>query len=307
MKLLAVVVFTFFSINVFAIKIPQGFKQEKVRVGDITLNVYKGGQGDPVLLLHGYAQSALMWAPLMKQLKNKFTVIVPDIRGAGFSDAPESGYDKVTMAEDIVKLLEHYHISKARVVGHDIGLMVSYALAARYPDFVEKLVVMDAFIPGVGPGDSVYNSPDIWHFRFHGPYAEKLVKGREYIFLDSLWTGFSARPHSFPEDQKRYYVSQYARPGRMKAGFAYFENMPKDARDNREFVKTKLSMPVLSIGGEKSLGQALSDTMKIAAESLEEKIVMGCGHWMLEECPKETIQTVENFLIMENPKQLGRR
>lgn len=276
--------------------VPEGFKQEQIKLNGIILNVYKGGQGEPLLLIHGYTQSALMWSPVMKHLKEKFTIIVPDLRGAGLSDAPEDGYDKVTMAADMKKLLDYYHISKTRVVGHDIGLMVAYALAATYPEYVEKLVVMDAFLPGIGPGDAIYNSPGIWHFRFNGSYPEQLVKDRERIFFDSLWEGFSATPDAISEADKEYYISQYSRPGRMRAGFAYFKAMPKDAADNKELSKTKLPMPVLALGGEKAMGQALIDTMKEISESLQERLVEGCGHWMLEECPDETIDALLQFL-----------
>jgi pimeloyl-ACP methyl ester carboxylesterase len=275
---------------------PSGFKAEKVTVNGVTLNVYKGGRGDALLLVHGFAQSALMWAPVMTALKEKFTIVAPDLRGAGLSDAPADGYDKLTMAADLRALLDHYGIAKARVVGHDVGLMVAYAMAAQYPETVVKLAVMDAFVPGVGPGDSIYNSSDIWHFRFHGPYAEKLVAGREYTYLDALWTGFSARPSSFPEADKKYYAAQYARAGRMRAGFAWFSTFPKDAIDNKRLSATQLKIPVLAMGGEKSLGQALIDTMKVVSPTAEGQVVKACGHWMLEECPAETIEILRGFL-----------
>jgi pimeloyl-ACP methyl ester carboxylesterase len=297
MKNLILLAVMFFSLNAFAMGIPDGFTQEKVKLDDgITLNVYKGGKGDPLLLIHGYAQSALMWSPVMEKFKDKFTIIVPDLRGAGLSDAPSEGYDKVTMAGDMEKLLEHYHISKARVVGHDIGLMVAYALAAEYPTLVEKLVLMDAFIPGVGAGDEIYNSPTIWHFRFNGPYPEQLVKGRESVFFDSLWEGFAAKPHAISDSDKKYYLSQYSRPGRMHAGFGYFKSMPQDAKDNKELSKTKLPMPVLALGGAQSMGQPLVDSAKVVSPSSQGKVINGCGHWMIEECPGETIAALEGFL-----------
>lgn len=276
--------------------IPAGFKKEVVHVNGVAFNVYRGGRGEPLLLLHGFGQSALMWTPVMKDLKDKYTIIAPDLRGAGLSDAPTDGYEKVTMATDMKKILEHYNISKARVVGHDIGLMVAYAFAAKYPESTEKLVVMDAFVPGVGPGDAIYNSPDIWHFRFNGPYAEALTKGRERVLLDGVWEVFAAKPHSISEADKKYYTAQYARPGRIRAAFGWFKAMPQDAKDNKELSKKKLTMPVLALGGEKSLGQALFDTMKEAAVSPQGHIVQGCGHWMLEECYGETIKTLDQFL-----------
>lgn len=296
MKAIILMILVLLSVPAFAINIPEGFKQEQVKVNGINMNVYKGGQGEPLLLIHGYAQSALMWVPAMEKFKDRYTVIVPDIRGAGLTDAPETGYDKITMAEDMKLLLDHYQISQAKVVGHDIGLMVAYTLAAKYPKMVTKLALMDAFLPGIGPGEKIYNDPNIWHFRFHGPYAEKLVQGREYIYFDSLWTGFSARPGSFPEDHKKYYSEQYARPGRVKAGFSYFTAFPNDAVENKKFAKTKLAMPVLALGGERANGKGLIDTMKVASKKMEGKIVQGCGHWMLEECPAETLNALDSFL-----------
>jgi pimeloyl-ACP methyl ester carboxylesterase len=285
-----------FSIDAFAMIVPEGFARETVKLDGVTLNVYRGGHGEPLVLIHGYATTALMWAPAMKALKGKYTVIVPDLRGAGLSEVTASGYDEVTMAQDMKNLLDHYHIAQARVVGHDIGLMVAYALAAKYPDRVKKLVLMDAFLPGVGPGEAIYNSPDMWQFRFYGPFAEELVKGRERIALDTLWEGFSAKPHTFPEDEKLYFVSQFAKPGRMGAGFSFFKAMPQDAIENRELAKTKLQMPVLAIGGEKSLGPATVQTTKLVAVSVQEKVVPDCGHWMMEECPDETIKALEQVL-----------
>jgi len=278
------------------ISIPEGFKQEYVKLDGVTINVYKGGTGEPLLLIHGYTQSALMWSPVMNRLKDKFTIIVPDLRGAGLSDAPENGYDKVTMAGDMKQLLDYYHIAKARVVGHDIGLMVAYALAAKYPDYVEKLAVMDAFIPGIGPGIDIYNSPKLWHFRFNGPYPEQLVKGREMLFFDALWEGFAVNPHALSEEVKKFYVSQYSRPGRMRAGFAYFMAMPQDFIDNKELSKTRLQMPVLALGGEMSMGQSLGATMNIVAQSVQLVLINKCGHWMLEERPNETIDALIEFL-----------
>lgn len=280
-----------------AIEIPKGFKQESITLPEFKMNVYKGGSGDAVVLIHGMGESALMWEPAMKSLISKYTVIVPDLRGAGLSEAPESGYSKVKMAEDVKALLDHYKISKANIVGHDIGLMVAYAFAAKYPDITKKLVVMDAFLPGVGPGDDIYNSPDIWHFRFYGKNAEELVKGREKQYLDHLWTSFSANPKTFPDAKKNYFAKQYAAPGHMRAAMAWFKTFPEDAKDNRELSKTKLTMPVLSIGGEKAMGNPLAATMKIVAPESKSITYPNVGHWLMEENPAQTVKDLEDFLL----------
>ena len=279
-----------------AIEIPKGYTQEKVQIPGLKMNVYKGGSGEPLILLHGYAESALMWAPAMERFQKQYTVIVPDLRGAGETEVTEAGYSKASMARDIKALMEHYKIKKARIVGHDIGLMVAYAFAAQFPEATEKLIVMDAFLPGVGPGDDIYNSPDIWHFRFHEPFAEKLVQGREKIFLDALWTGFSADPKTFPDAKKNYFAKQYAQPGRMKAGFEYFRTFPEDAIDNRKFAATPLPMPVLVIGGEKAMGVPLAATMKVVSPKSQAVVLVNTGHWLMEENPKAAIDAMESFL-----------
>jgi len=288
------------SLSAGAIDIPKGFKQEKVQINGFKMNVYKGGTGAPVVLLHGMAESALMWEPVMKALSSKYTLIVPDLRGGGLSEAPETGYTKAEMATDVKALLDHYGIAKADIVGHDIGLMVAYAFAAKYPLMTLKLVVMDAFLPGVGPGDEIYNSPDIWHFRFYGKSAENLVKGREKMYLDHLWTSFSANPKAFPDAKKNYFAKQYAAPGHMRAAMAWFKAFPQDAKDNKEFAKTQLPMPVLSIGGEKAMGGPLAATMKLVAPQAQEVTLKNTGHWLMEENPTATIEALENFLKEQN-------
>jgi pimeloyl-ACP methyl ester carboxylesterase len=284
------------SLSAQAIEIPKGFTQEQVQLSEFKMNVYKGGSGDPVVLLHGMGESALMWEPAMKSLVSKYTVIVPDLRGGGLSEAPESGYTKAEMAEDVKELLDHYGIKKSHIVGHDIGLMVAYAFAAKFPEATTKLVVMDAFLPGVGPGDAIYNSPDIWHFRFYGASAENLVKGREKQYLNHLWNTFSANPKTFPEAKKNYFAKQYAAPGHMRAAMAWFKAFPKDAEDNRELSKTTLTMPVLSIGGEKAMGGPLAATMKIVAPQAQGITYPNVGHWLMEENPAETVRDLEAFL-----------
>lgn len=284
------------SLSAQAIEIPKGFIQEKIQTNDTRLNVYKGGKGDAVVFLHGYAESALMWEVAMKEFSKNHTVIVPDLRGGGLSDTAESGYTKTNMAKDVKGILDHYKITNATIVGHDIGLMVAYAFAAKYPTVTKQLVVMDAFLPGIGPGDDIYNSPNIWHFRFNGPFAEKLVKGREKVYLDALWTGFSANPKTFPDAKKNYFASQYAAKGHMKAGFEWFKAFPQDAIENKELAKTKLEMPVLVIGGEKAMGAPLLASLKLVANDVQGVILPNTGHWLMEENTEETMKALKNFV-----------
>jgi pimeloyl-ACP methyl ester carboxylesterase len=175
--------------------------------------------------------------------------------------------------------------------------MVAYAYAAMYPQEVEKLALMDAFLPGVGGWEAVYNSPGIWHFRFYGATPEALVKGRERIFFEHFWNNFAAdKTRSIPEADRRAYTQAYARPGRMAAGFAYFASFPKTATDFAELAKTRLAIPVLSIGGDKSLGEALGAQAKLVASDVTVVVLKDTGHWILEERPEETIAALTRFL-----------
>jgi pimeloyl-ACP methyl ester carboxylesterase len=194
-------------------------------------------------------------------------------------------------------LVRSLGIEKARVVGHDIGLMVAYAYGAQFPKEVEKLVVMDAFLPGVDEWQAVYNNPELWHFRFHGPTPEQLVRGRERIYFDYYWNDFAAdSTRSIPEQDRKAYVAAYARPGRMKAGWAYFASFGKAAMDFAQLAQDRLAMPVLSIGGEKSLGAVLGQQMKLVALDVTVVVLPGTGHWLMEERPKETMDALMKFL-----------
>jgi pimeloyl-ACP methyl ester carboxylesterase len=226
------------------------------QVNGLKLAYLTAGSGDAVILLHGYAETSHMWRPLIPQLAAKFTVIAPDLPGIGDSEIPAAASDMKSAATAVHSLVQSLGIKKSRVVGHDIGLMVAYAYATMYPAETEKLIVMDAFLPGVDGWQPIYNNPAMWHFRFAGPTPEELVKGRERIYFEHYWNNFAAdRNHSLPEKDRRFYTEAYARPGRMRAGWAYFISFPKTAEDFAELSKAKLTMPVLSIGGEKSLGQ----------------------------------------------------
>jgi pimeloyl-ACP methyl ester carboxylesterase len=273
------------------------FKTQSVAVDGGTVCVTVGGNGPPVVLIHGYAETSRMWRPLAKVLAPRFTVIAPDLPGIGDSSIPKTGIDMKTSAERVHAAVRSLGYAKVRVVGHDIGLMVAYAYAAMYPQEVEKLALMDAFLPGVGAWEAVYNNPGIWHFRFYGPTPEALVKGRERIYFEHFWNDFAAdRTRSIPEEDRRAYTEAYSRPGRMAAGFAYFESFPKTAVDFAELAKTRLAIPVLSIGGEKANGNALGAQAKLVATDVTVVILKDTGHWILEEREDETIAALVRFL-----------
>jgi pimeloyl-ACP methyl ester carboxylesterase len=274
-----------------------GFKTQSVPVDQGTLSVTMGGNGPPVLLIHGYAESARMWKPLAKELASRFTVIAPDLPGFGNSSIPKDNIDMKSAAQRVHTAVNSLGFKKVRVVGHDIGLMVAYAYAAMYPLEVEKLALMDAFLPGVGDWRAVYDNPAIWHFRFYGPTPEALVKGRERTYFEHFWNDFAAdKTRSIPEADRRAYTIEYARPGRMAAGFAYFASFPKTATDFAQLSRTQLAMPVLSIGGAKANGKALGAQAKLVATNVRVVILTNTGHWILEESPKETIDELVDFL-----------
>jgi pimeloyl-ACP methyl ester carboxylesterase len=202
-----------------------------------------------------------------------------------------------TAGRRVHALVQSLGIKKARVVGHDIGLMVAYSYAAQFPADVEKLVLMDAFLPGVGDWETIYNNPAIWHFRFNGPTPEALVAGRERIYFEHYWNDFAAdKNHSIPEPLRKAYTAAYSRPGRIHSSWSYFISFPQAAKDFEEFAKTKLTMPVLSLGGEKANGEALGRQVQLVATDVKVVVVKDCGHWMLEEKPKETTDALVNFL-----------
>ncbi|MDP9291398.1 MAG: alpha/beta hydrolase [Verrucomicrobiota bacterium] len=266
-------------------------------IDGVKLHYLTAGHGPKVILLHGYAETSRMWKPIIPLLAERFTVIAPDLPGIGDSAIPASGLDMKTSANRIHALVRSLGVEKARVVGHDIGLMVAYAYAAQFPAEVEKLVVMDAFLPGVAGWEPIYNAPNVWHFRFNGEYPEALVQGRERIYFEYFWNVFAAdKTHSIPEADRKAYTEAYSKPGRMRAAWAYFASWPQLAKDFAQLSQTKLTMPVLSIGGEKSLGNELAAQMKLVADNVTVVVLKDTGHWILEERPKETTDALVKFL-----------
>ena len=255
-----------------------------------------GGSGPVVLLIHGYAENSDSWAPLAADLMKDHTVVVPDLRGIGRSSKPADGYDKKTQARDMRAVVTALGYDKTSVVAHDIGNMVAYAYAATYPDKVEKLVVMDAPIPGVDPWSEILQNPGVWHFNFHGPDAERLVAGRERIYFDRIWNDFTADPGKPDEDTRNFFAATYAQPGGMRAGFAQFTAFSQDAKDNKVFEQTKLTMPVMAVGGEKSFGPLQAVIMRHVAINVQEEVVAGSGHWLMEEKPAYTVALIRKFL-----------
>jgi pimeloyl-ACP methyl ester carboxylesterase len=258
--------------------------------------VRSGGKGPVVVLIHGYGETSDSWGPLAAELVKTYTVVVPDLRGIGRSSQPAGGYDKKTQAADIRAVVTTLGYDRAYVVSHDIGIMVAYAYAALYPDKVERLVVMDAPIPGIAPWDEIVRNPKLWHFSFWGPDEDRLVQGRERIYLDRIWNDFSGNPNQPDDATREFYTAQYAQPGGMHAGFEHFKAFSQDAEDNRVFQRTKLTMPVLAVGGEKSFGATEAVVMRNVAVNVREAVVPASGHWLMEENPGYTVALIRDYL-----------
>jgi pimeloyl-ACP methyl ester carboxylesterase len=275
---------------------PTSFRTQDIAVEGAKIHVRVGGKGPAVVLLHGFGDTGDMWAPLAADLAKDHTVVVPDLRGMGLSSIPDGGYDKKTQAGDIRAVLAALKIEHSVVIGHDIGTMVAFAYASRYPQQTDRLVVMDAPVPGIPPWNDIVRSPMLWHFDFGGPDAERLVAGRERIYLDRFWNEFAGDPSKVDEATRQHYAKLYARPGAMHAAFAQFRSIRQDAVDNEASMKTRLTMPVLAVGGEKSFGNNEAIVMRNAADNVTEVVIPGAGHWLMEEAPTQTIRAIRDFL-----------
>jgi pimeloyl-ACP methyl ester carboxylesterase/quercetin dioxygenase-like cupin family protein len=288
---------------------PQNFRTEEIKSGDATLYVRVGGQGPAVLMLHGFGDTGDMWVPLAQALVPDHTVIVPDLRGMGLSSHPAGGYDKRTQATDIAAILDTLNVPRVDLVTHDIGNMVGYAFAARFPERVTRWVAMDAPLPGVGNWDKIIQSPLLWHFNFRGPDEERLVKGRERVYLDRFWDELSANPKAIDEQTRAHYAELYARPGAMHSAFEQFAAFTRDAGDNKAYVANgKLTIPVLAIGAEKSFGNAMADEIRFVAFDVTGEVIMNSGHWLMEEQPAATTAAIVDFLRrplnIKEPRQI---
>jgi len=276
---------------------PPGFRTDDVSTNGTTIHVRHGGSGPAVVLLHGYGETGDMWVAMAAELARNHTVVVPDLRGMGLSAKPAGGFDKKTQAGDVAGVLDALKIKQVDVVAHDIGNMVAWQFAEQHPERLRKIVLTDAPVPGVGPWEEILKNPLLWHFRFGGPDMERLVAGRERIYLDRFWNEFSADPAHFVETARQHYAALYALPGAMHSGFAQFAAFDQDAIDNRAFLAhDKLHAPMLALGGEKSFGLKMADVMREGATDVSADVVPGSGHWIMEENPQATVKLVRNFL-----------
>ena len=274
-----------------------GAESRFASVNGVKLHYLYAGKGPAIVLMHGYAETSRMWLPLMARLAKTNTVIAVDLRGSGMSDKPATGYDKKTLAADVHALAESLGVKRAKIVGHDIGLMVAYAYAAQFSKDVDSVVLMDAFLPGVGDWKNVWLMRDLWHFHFHGEVPLQLVAGRERVYFEHFWNDFAAdKTHSVPEVDRRFYAASYAQPGGMRAGFEYFQAFERDAADFEALSHAKLEMPMLVLTGEKASGTFLIDQAQLVANHVQGTVVKGSGHWLMEEAPDQVIPELVQFL-----------
>jgi pimeloyl-ACP methyl ester carboxylesterase len=252
--------------------------------------------------LHGVPETWYEWRHIMPALAKNYTVIVPDLRGLGDSSKPVTGYDGNTTAEDIYQLLTQLGVNeKIRLVGHDIGVHTAYAYAAAHPNNVSKLVILDVPVPGFYPPPSTHPSPPFenccWWVSFHQvpDIPEALTAGKEREYLSQFYTTFAYNPEAITEADIDRYVSKYSEPGGMRSFFEYYRAFSINEEQNKEHSKVKLTMPVLALGGEYSLGNASLISMKSLATDVRGGIVPFSGHWIPEERPDYLVKELTAF------------
>jgi pimeloyl-ACP methyl ester carboxylesterase len=277
---------------------PSSFHTREIPTNGTILHVRIGGSGPAVILLHGFGDTGDMWAPAAAVLVKNHLVVVPDLRGMGLSAHPDTGYTKKNQAFDIAGVMDALEIQQADLVTHDIGNMVGYALAAQFPARISKWVVIDAPLPGIANWDEIKQSPLLWHFNFRGPDEERLVAGRERIYLDRFYNELSADPKKIDEATRQHYAALYARPHAMHDAFEQFGAFNQDAIDNKALLATvgKLPMPILALGAEKSFGTGEADNLRFVAANVSGGIVPGSGHWIMDENPQATVALIVEFL-----------
>ena len=276
---------------------PAGMQTREIETNGATIHVRVGGQGPVVVLLHGFGTTGDMWGHLANALIEDRTVVGPDLRGLGLSSKPDGGYDKKNQAADVVGVLDALGVGTFELVTHDIGVMVGFAVAAAYPERVSRWVAIDAPLPGIGAWEQIVQDPAMWHFGFGGRDMERLVAGRERIYLDRFWNELSRDPKRFDEAKREHYAELYAQPGEMRASFAQFLAFGQDAADNRKFLaQGRLEMPVLAFGGEATFGPMIGEVIRCVADNVEDAVIPDCGHWITEEQPQATTDLVVDFL-----------
>jgi len=274
-------------------------RHEYADLGDVRLHYTIGGTGPAMVFLHGWPQTWYMWRDVLPGMMQNYRVIAVDMRGLGDSSRPAGGYDTKTVAQDIWRLMHDVLGERAFfVVAHDWGGPVAYALAAQHREEVKAMAIFDAPVPGDG---SILTAMGRWHFGFHSEadLPEAMVAGREDVYLRHMYRKGGARPDAISEDAQLEYIRTYSQPGAMRAGFNYYREMPRDAKDNQAFIKQgKLQMPILVYGGgAKNVGRGLfaMDSWQRVASDVRGGVAEGCGHWIPEERPAWVVERLQEF------------
>jgi pimeloyl-ACP methyl ester carboxylesterase len=278
------------------------FTSRFVDTGELRMHAVTGGDGPPLLLVHGWPQSWYQWRMLMPALARDFQVVAVDQRGIGLSDKPPGGYDTATLASDLVALMEVLGHQRFALVGFDTGMVISYALAADHPDRLERLVVGEAPLPGVSPPVPLILPPQLndrlWHIAFNQleQVNEQLVTGREAIFFGAEYAA-SAGTNKLPDETVSYYVDRLAAgPEALHGSFQLYRAFPTTIAQNQQRKTRRLTLPVLAVGGAESSGAMVADTMQLVADDVQTLVVPGCGHWVAEQAPEELLAALTAFL-----------
>ena len=278
------------------------FTSRYVDTGDLRLHAVTGGDGPPLLLVHGWPQTWYAWRLLMPELARDFTVVAVDQRGIGLSGKPEDGYDTGTLASDLVALMDALGHPRFALYGTDVGMPIAYALAADHPDRIERLIVSEAPLPGISPSPPLFLPPALnarlWHLAFNQlpKINEQLVTGREEIFFGAEFDA-SAGTNKLPGYAVRYYIDTLAAsPDALRGSFEFYRAIPTTIAQNQQRMQRRLTLPVLAIGGGESAGEGVGNTMKLAADDVQAMVIPGCGHWVAEQAPDELLAAVTAFL-----------
>jgi pimeloyl-ACP methyl ester carboxylesterase len=276
------------------------FTSRYVDTGDVRLHAVIGGEGPPLLLVHGWPESWYAWRMVMPVLAQDFAMIAVDQRGMGLSDKPAGGYDTGTLAGDLVALMDALGHERFAVIGHDTGFAVSYALAADHPERVERAALLEIpGSPGAAPSPPVFVPSAIndrlWHLPFNRieKLNEQLVTGREDVFFG--WE-FDAAAKKFPADVLEYYVGALSNPESLRACFGFYRALDTTIAQDQERKTRPLAMPVLAIGGAMSFGGHVGEAMSLVADDVQSAVIADTGHFLAEESPDELLATLTPFL-----------
>ena len=271
----------------------------KTTVNGILMHYVMGGKGDPIVLLHGWPETWYEWRHIIPQIiANNYTVIAPDMRGLGDSGKPQTGYDTKTIAEDIYQLVKKLGYSKIYLVAHDWGGPVAYSYAAAHPQDVSKMVITEIVLPGFGYEEAANFSPNgVWHLSFHAArdLPEKLIEGKEDTYLNWFYDHTSYKQSAITSEDRQEYIKQYSKPGALRAGFEYYRAVFEDAEQHKEYAKKKLDMPILTIGGEASLGNLVTTSFQKVANNVTGITLPYAGHFIPEERPNFLTKQILEF------------